>query len=392
MAGLRCRSIQARRASSLAWAASGEAIDQICMARRPEVATRANATSWAIEAAFDRSAFRTSAAPAATRGHGCSRTPSAAAPPRVHVVETLGPARRGRWFGARVHPSLDGHAEQQQADQQADHQRCGGRDRRRGDGRAPSEGEGGRHHRDQAGDPHPEEGSAVAHRAVGAEHQDEPEHQHRAGEHGEATGLDRRITIIEAILLAVVAIPAVYSGVASAKGGTESSLTLARALAARTSASRANTEAQTNRNFDGTAFDAWFSASVAGNEPAMALAEKRFSPELAVASTAWRATSPETNPNAPAGPTYMPEYEQPEKDQAVELDAKADELHAEGARAGGTADDYVRTTVFLASVLFLVGISGHFRVRSARYGLVAVGAGILVLAVTLLLLGTKPPL
>ena len=52
----------------------------------------------------------------------------------------------------------------------------------------------------------------------------------------------------------------------------------------------------------------------------------------------------------------------------------------------------MRTTVFLASVLFLVGISGHFRVWSARYGLVAVGAGILVLAVTLLLLAPKPPL
>ena len=185
---------------------------------------------------------------------------------------------------------------------------------------------------------------------------------------------------------------AAYSGYASAKWGTESSLTLARASAARTSASRANTEAQTNHNFDGTPFDAWFSAFAAGNEPAMAIAEKRFRPEFEVAFTAWRATSPETNPNAPAGPTYMPEYKQPEKEQAVELDAKADELYAEGAKAGGTADDYVRTTVFLASVLLLVGISGHSRVRSARYGLVAVGAGILVLAVTLLLLAPKPPL
>jgi len=49
------------------------------------------------------------------------------------------------------------------------------------------------------------------------------------------------------------------------------------------------------------------------------------------------------------------------------------------------ADDYVRTTVFLATVLFLVGISGHFRVRGARYGLVGLGTAILVVSVGILL-------
>jgi hypothetical protein len=43
-------------------------------------------------------------------------------------------------------------------------------------------------------------------------------------------------------------------------------------------------------------------------------------------------------------------------------------------------------------VLFLVGISGHFRVRAARYGLVGVGGVILVLAVALLVISPKPPL
>jgi putative flippase GtrA len=48
--------------------------------------------------------------------------------------------------------------------------------------------------------------------------------------------------------------------------------------------------------------------------------------------------------------------------------------------------------VFLATVLFLVGISGHFRVRAARYGLVGVSAVILALAVALLITSPKPPL
>ena len=69
----------------------------------------------------------------------------------------------------------------------------------------------------------------------------------------------------------------------------------------------------------------------------------------------------------------MKEYKQPELVKANALDDKATELYAEGATDGSRADDYVRTTVFLATVLFLVGISGHFRVRVARYGLVGGG-------------------
>ena len=52
---------------------------------------------------------------------------------------------------------------------------------------------------------------------------------------------------------------------------------------------------------------------------------------------------------------------------------------AAGAAAGETSDKYVRTTVFLASVLFLVGISAHFPLRGVRYALVAL-ASLLLLA------------
>ena len=44
-----------------------------------------------------------------------------------------------------------------------------------------------------------------------------------------------------------------------------------------------------------------------------------------------------------------------------------------------------------ASVLFLVGISGHFRVRVARIGLVGTGAAILVLSIVLLATSPIPP-
>jgi hypothetical protein len=207
----------------------------------------------------------------------------------------------------------------------------------------------------------------------------------------EAKGHDRLITIIEAVLLAVVAVLAAYSGFAAAKWGTESSLQLAKASAARTEANRAAYQAADLRNFDSLTFNAWFTAYVAGNKNAMRVAEYRFRPVFLAAFDAWLKTHPFTNPNAPKGPTYMPEYRQPELAQANRLDAVAETHYALGEAAGGNSDGYVRTTVYLATVLFLVGISGHFRVRAARLGLIGIGGVILVFASVLLLLAPKPP-
>jgi hypothetical protein len=145
------------------------------------------------------------------------------------------------------------------------------------------------------------------------------------------------------------------------------------------------------RNFDSSTFNAWFSAYTAGNEQALAIAERRFRPQFRVAFDAWRATSPETNPNAPPGPTYMPQYRQPGLARATALDEKADEAFEAGSEAGTNADDYVRTTVVLAVVLFLVGISTQFPLRGVRYGLIGLGGVLLVVSVVLLSQLDRPP-
>jgi hypothetical protein len=87
----------------------------------------------------------------------------------------------------------------------------------------------------------------------------------------------------------------------------------------------------------------------------------------------------------------MPEYKQPDLDRADQLNRKADALLSEGSDDGGHGDDYVRTTVYLASVLFLVGISGHFRLAGARFGLIAVAGVILVFVVSQLMILPRPP-
>ena len=51
----------------------------------------------------------------------------------------------------------------------------------------------------------------------------------------------------------------------------------------------------------------------------------------------------------------------------------------------------MRLTVFLAAVLFLVGIGSRFPVRVARYGLVGVAAVLLIVSVVQLLGLPGPP-
>ena len=191
---------------------------------------------------------------------------------------------------------------------------------------------------------------------------------------------DRLVSISEAVLLSVVALLAAWSGYAASKWTTESRVEIATASSLRVEGSRADADAFELRSYDSSTFDAWFSAFIAGNKTAMRLAERRFRPDFKVAFDAWRATKPDTNPEAPRGPTYMPQYKRPGAAKARTLDERAKAAFHDGERDGSTADKYVRLTVVLASILFLVGISTHFPYRGVRYGLIGLGLALLVLS------------
>ena len=216
-------------------------------------------------------------------------------------------------------------------------------------------------------------------REVG-KHADEHRHAH-----------DRALGIAEAVVLSVVTLLAAWSGYSAAKWSTESRLKLSEASATRTQANRAFQESLTFRVGDATTFNAWFAAYLTKNANGMRLAEKRFRPEYKVAFDAWMATHPFTNPNAPPGAQSMPQYKPTGQAQSRVLDAKADDLTSEGEHDGETADDYVRTTVILASVLFLVGISSHFAIRSVRIGVLTLASVLLVAAAIAVIRLPVPP-
>jgi hypothetical protein len=111
-----------------------------------------------------------------------------------------------------------------------------------------------------------------------------------------------------------------------------------------------------------------------------AIAERRFRPEFNVAFDAWMATDPANNPDAPPGPTYMPQYRLADQAKAEELDREAVAAAEAGHHAGVVGDRYIRITVFLAAVLFLVGIGSTFKLHAIRYVLLGVGSLLLLFA------------
>ena len=136
--------------------------------------------------------------------------------------------------------------------------------------------------------------------------------------------------------------------------------------------------ALSTRNFDSSTFNAWFTAFTLDDRQKQAIAERRFRPEYKVAFDAWIATDPFNNPKAPPGPSYMPQYQLADQAKAEALDRQAVEASAAGNHAGEVGDDYIRITVFLAAVLFLVGIGSTFKLHTIRYALIAIGSLLLL--------------
>ena len=81
----------------------------------------------------------------------------------------------------------------------------------------------------------------------------------------------------------------------------------------------------------------------------------------------------------------MPQYRLAEQAKAEELDREAVAAAEAGHHAGVVGDEYIRITVFLAAVLFLVGIGSTFKLHSIRYALIAVGSLLLILATVFIL-------
>src|SRR5580698_8807213 len=203
--------------------------------------------------------------------------------------------------------------------------------------------------------------------------------------HGGNGGRHSRIVqVCEVVLLAIVTLTAAWAGYSAARWSTESRVDLAESSTLRNLATRDALQAISLRNFDSSTFNAWYIAFTLNSPQKEAIAVRRFRPAFRVAFNAWMATDPLHNPHAPPGPTYMPQYKLPAQAQANKLDNEAAAKFNAGNQAGVTSDNFVQITVFLAAVLFLVGIGSSFKLYGVRYALISFGAALLIISLVLI--------
>ena len=193
----------------------------------------------------------------------------------------------------------------------------------------------------------------------------------------------RMLSIAEALLLSVVTVTVAWSGFAAAKWDTHAQNLMSSSTLASIEAAKAGNDAQLIRTADIAAFDAWFTAYVANAPEKMELAKSRFRPDFRATFEEWWSADPVSNQSRAPHPMSMTRYEVKEDQLAANAAMEAQDLNRRGVAAGQIADNYVRTTVVLAAVLFLIGISRTFTMASLRTSLLAVGGTLLLFAIVL---------
>jgi hypothetical protein len=204
---------------------------------------------------------------------------------------------------------------------------------------------------------------------------------HEQGHHGGPHGRAEWLEIAEAIVLAAVAVLTAWSGYQATRWDARSAAAYAKASSTNAAAQEQHTLAGQDHLYDISTFNAWIAAKSSHDDGLAAMFEKRFRPEYAAAYLAWMKTDPLHNPNAVAGPSFMPEYRSERLERARALSEQARSEYESGVQNRETGDEYVRITVVLATVLLLTALSQRFKIHLARVGLVAVASVMLVVAV-----------
>jgi hypothetical protein len=203
---------------------------------------------------------------------------------------------------------------------------------------------------------------------------------HEQGHHG-PHGRAEWLELLEAVVLAAVAVLTAWSGYQAARWDARSAAAYAKASSITAAAQEQNTLAGQDHLYDISTFNSWIAAKSSHDEVLAGIFEKRFRPEYAAAYAAWMKTDPFHNAVAAPGPSFMPEYHNARLEKARALGEESRAQYETGVQARETGDEYVRITVVLATVLLLTALSQRFRIHAARVGLVAVASVMLVVAI-----------
>jgi hypothetical protein len=174
------------------------------------------------------------------------------------------------------------------------------------------------------------------------------------------------IEILEAVILALVAVATAWSGYQAAQWAGRRAEQYAEASRLRVTAEGLATLAGQERIYDSDTFNSWLAAKLDGKAEAAEFFERRFRDEYRPAFAAWVKADPFNNAQAPPGPIFMPEYHNAKHEKFLGLSQQAAEIADQGTKSGETGDQYVRITVLLATVLLITAIGQRFRIKAAR--------------------------
>jgi hypothetical protein len=201
-----------------------------------------------------------------------------------------------------------------------------------------------------------------------------------------ASRMEFTIEILEAVILAFVAVATAWSGYQAAQWDGHEAELFAEANILNIEAAELITVAGQEMLYNTNTLNAWINANMQGNKAIAQFYERRFLDWYKPFFDAWIETDPINNSEAPPGPMYMPEFRNPKMDKADNVINEAKIKFSEGTKARETANDYVRTTVFLATILVLTAISQRFYIKSIRTGLIILSVGLLLFGLASLIM------
>ena len=203
-----------------------------------------------------------------------------------------------------------------------------------------------------------------------------------------SSGIDRP-ELVAVILLSVTAILTAWTGFQASKWSGAMAISFNEASAERIDASRQEAIANRAETIQVGLYTQWLQAGANGDTDSMDYLSTRFPEPLKTAFTAWQATNPDTDPNAPSSPFAMPEYQIPGFAAAATADSQADAKFTEAVKNNQRSDNYVLLAVGFASVLFFAAMSGRMKSPRSQWTLLGMALALFTTVSILLIVFPK---
>jgi hypothetical protein len=188
------------------------------------------------------------------------------------------------------------------------------------------------------------------------------------------SGREHWVDVAGAVLMALATVATAWSGYQASRWNGEQATTAGRANATRIESTRASGLADAQTQIDVATFTQWVDAYARDETELAAFYRRRFRAEFSPAVTAWIATRPLRNADAPLTPFAMPQYHLAARDEAAQLEARADALSAKVRTDVQRATNYVLAVVLFAATLFFAGMSAKLPSPRIRVALLVMGA------------------